>query len=114
MSEEKSLVLAVYGGYPAQDENEEVCKVADVTAEGDEVHVKAMLQMEGKYGIYYMIYGTINQGVKPMKMVCPGVINKAITGRINTDRDFKVPFTMKITKGVNPAGQPYTACALVD
>ena len=107
--EKKTIVLASYGIMPEKDENEPIYKLGEVCEDGDRFRVESMIALEGEYGIYFLMCGFINQSIKPVKVTSSATLSKTIAGVINSTREFKVPFTIDVKKGINPAGQPYTA-----
>lgn len=110
--ENVTKVLKQWGVMPEKQENDLIRKIGDACDDGDEFRVEAMLSLEGRYGIYYLMYGKILNGGY-CKLTTSATLSKTITELINTTRDFKVPFTIKIKQGINAQGQEYTAGTVV-
>lgn len=93
----KNKVLREMGYFPDQVEGEEVFKLPDYYKFGDKGKVKALIEIEGQLpdgtpSIFYMLYADKNNDGKFVKIQCNATVNRKIRQRIETDKEFMVPF----------------------
>ena len=116
MSENK--VLREMGYFPDQIEGEEVFKLPDYYKSGDKGKVKALIEIEGQLpdgtpSIFYMLYADKNNDGKFVKIQCNATVNRKIKQRIDTDKEFMVPFNFVVFEGESAYGA-YKAIKMVD
>lgn len=115
MSENK--VLREMGYFPDQLEGEEVFKLPDYYKAGDKGRVKALIEIEGQLpdgtpSIFYMLYADKNNDSKFVKIQCNATVNRKIRQRIESDKEFMVPFEFITFEGESDWG-PYTAIKML-
>ena len=115
MSENK--VLREMGYFPDQIEGEEVFKLPDYYKSGDKGKVKALIEIEGQLpdgtpSIFYMLYADKNNDGIFVKIQCNATVNRKIKQRIDTDKEFMVPFEFVTFEGESDWGA-YTAIKML-
>lgn len=115
MSENK--VLREMGYFPDQIEGEEVFKLPDYYKSGDKGKVKALIEIEGRLpdgtsSIFYMLYADKNNDGRFVKIQCNATVNRKIKQRIDTDKEFMVPFEFITFEGEGDWGS-YTAIKML-
>lgn len=113
----KNKVKEVYGYFPDQLEGEEVFKLPDYYKSGDKGKVKAMIEIEGQLpdgtpSIFYMLYADKNNDGRFVKVQCNAAVNRKIKQRIDTDKEFMVPFEFVTFEGESDWGH-YTAIKML-
>lgn len=115
MSENK--VLREMGYFPDQIEGEEVFKLPDYYKSGDKGKVKALIEIEGQLpdgtlSIFYMLYANKNNDGKFVKIQCNATVNRKIRQRIESDKEFMVPFDFITFEGESDWGA-YTSIKML-
>lgn len=113
----KNEVKEVYGYFPDQIDGEEVFKLPDYYKDGDKGRVKAMIQLNGELpdgspSTFFMLYADKNNDGKYVKIQCNATVNRKIKQRIDTDKEFMVPFEFLVFEGTSDYGA-YTAIKML-
>ena len=113
----KNKVKEVYGYFPEQIEGEEIVKLPYHYKAGDKGRVKALIGIEGQLpdgtpSIFYMLYADKNNDGKFVKIQCNATVNRKIRQRIESDKEFMVPFEFITFEGESKWG-PYTAIKML-